>query len=62
LPALTATVGQGMMNDHACRFLEESSDQIGGRVTGSPQARQGIEWGVEKMKAMGSENARVEKW
>jgi carboxypeptidase Q len=62
LPALTAIAGQGMMNDHAYQDLEELSDQIGGRVTGSPQAQQAIAWGVEKMKAMGLENVHVEKW
>ena len=62
LPALTAIAGQGMMNDHAYQALEELSDQIGGRVTGSPQAQQAIEWGVGKMKAMGLENVHVEKW
>jgi hypothetical protein len=51
-----------MMNDHAYQLLEELSDQIGGRVTGSPQAQQAIDWGVEKMKAMGLENVHVEKW
>ncbi|HYX70297.1 MAG TPA: hypothetical protein VE825_14260, partial [Terriglobales bacterium] len=62
LPALTAIAGQGMMNDHAYQALEELSDQIGGRVTGSPQAQQAIEWGVGKMRAMGLENVHVEKW
>ena len=62
LPALTAIAGQGMMNNHAYHDLEELSDQIGGRVTGSPEAQQALAWGVEKMKAMGLENVRVEKW
>ena len=62
LPALTAIAGQGMMNDHAYQALEELSDQIGGRVTGSPQAQRAIEWGVEKMKAIGLEDVHVEKW
>ncbi len=62
LPALTAIAGQGMMNDHAYQDLEELSDQVGGRVTGSPQAQQAIEWGAGKMKAIGLENVHVEPW
>jgi PII-like signaling protein len=62
LPALTAIAGQGMMDNHAYEDLEELSDYIGPRVTGSPQAAQAVEWGVAKMKAMGLENVRAEKW
>jgi len=62
VPALAAVAGQGMMNDHAYHFLEELSDQIGGRVTGSSEAQQAIDWGVAKMKAIGLEDVHVEKW
>jgi carboxypeptidase Q len=62
LPALTAIAGKGMMTCHAYDDLEELSDQIGGRVTGSPQAAQAIEWGLAKMRALGLENVHTEKW
>ncbi len=62
LRALTAIAGQGMINDHAYQDLEELCDTIGGRVTGSPQASQAIEWGIAKMKAIGLQNAHAEKW
>jgi carboxypeptidase Q len=62
MPALTAIAGQGMMSSEAYDDLEELSDYIGGRVTGSPQAAQAVEWGIRKMKAMGLENVRAEKW
>jgi carboxypeptidase Q len=62
LPALTAIAGQGMMSSEAMDDLEELSDYIGGRVTGSPQAAQAVEWGMRKMKAMGLENVHAEKW
>src|SRR5215472_19138404 len=62
LPALTAIAGQGMMSNEAYNDLEELSDYIGGRVTGSPQAGQAIQWGLQKMRAMGLENVRAEKW
>src|SRR5215469_122072 len=62
LPALTAIAGQGMMSNEAYNDLEELSDYIGGRVTGSPQAGQAIQWGLQKMRAMGLENVHAEKW
>jgi hypothetical protein len=62
LPPLTAIAGKGMMACHAYADLEELSDQIGGRVTGSPQAAQAIEWGLAKMRALGLENVHTERW
>ncbi|HST79321.1 MAG TPA: hypothetical protein VLN58_12605, partial [Verrucomicrobiae bacterium] len=62
MPALAAIAGQGMMNDESFTDLEELSDYIGGRVTGSPQAEKAIEWGIARMKAMGLENVHAEKW
>src|SRR5215472_6329547 len=62
MPALTAIAGQGMMSNEAYDDLEELSDYIGGRVTGSTQAGQAIQWGMQKMRAMGLENVRAEKW
>ena len=62
LPALTSIAGEGMLNSHAYDYLEQLSDDIGGRVTGSPACQRAIEWGVEKMKAIGLENVHTEKW
>ena len=62
MPALTAIAGHGMMSNEAYDDLEELSDYIGGRVTGSMQAAQAIQWGMQKMRAMGLENVRAEKW
>ena len=62
MPALTAIAGQGMMSSEAYDDLEELSDYIGGRVTGSPQAGQAVQWGMQKMRAMGLENVHAEKW
>jgi carboxypeptidase Q len=62
LPALTAIAGQGMLDSHAYDYLEELSDDIGGRVTGSPACARAIEWGVHKMKAIGLSNVHTEKW
>jgi carboxypeptidase Q len=60
--ALEAIAGRGMVNSHAFQFLTELSDDIGARVTGSPQAAKAVEWGVAKMKSIGLENVHAEKW
>ncbi|MGB0034174.1 MAG: M20/M25/M40 family metallo-hydrolase [Candidatus Acidiferrales bacterium] len=60
--ALAAIAGAGTMESHAYEYLEELSDDIGGRVTGSPEAAKAIAWGAEKMKAIGLENVHTEPW
>ena len=62
LPALTSIAGQATLNNHASDYLEELSDYIGGRVTGSPQANEAIKWGMAKMQAIGLSNVHAEKW
>ncbi|MGH9706881.1 MAG: M20/M25/M40 family metallo-hydrolase [Candidatus Acidiferrales bacterium] len=60
--ALAAVAGAGMMETHSYQYLEELSDDIGARVTGSPEAAQAEAWGVQKMKDMGLENVHTESW
>ena len=62
LPALTSIAGRGMMDSRAYDYLEELSDDIGGRVTGSPQAAQAVEWGLAKMRRMNLANVHAETW
>lgn len=62
MPALTAIAGQGMMSTESYDDLEDLSDYIGARVTGSPEAAKAVEWGISKMKAIGLENVHAEKW
>jgi len=62
LKALTAVAGAGTMDTHTYQYLSQLSDDIGARVTGSPEAGRAIEWGVEKMKAIGLENVHTEPW
>lgn len=62
MPALVAIAGHGMMSAHPYEDLEELSDMIGGRVTGSPEAAKAIAWGIAKMKAIGLDNVHAEKW
>jgi carboxypeptidase Q len=61
-PALVKIAGEGMLDSHAYQYLTELSDDVGARVTGSPQAQKAIEWGLVKMKAIGLENVHAEKW
>jgi carboxypeptidase Q len=60
LKPLSAIAGEGMMESHAYDYLEELSDDIGGRVTGTPAAAKAIDWGIAKMKAIGLENVHAE--
>jgi carboxypeptidase Q len=62
MKALAAIAGAGTMQTHTYEYLEELSDDIGGRVTGSPEAAKAIAWGVEKMKGIGLENVHTESW
>src|SRR5437879_4359083 len=61
-PALTKIAGEGMMNSHAFEYLTELSDNVGARVTGTPEAQKAIDWGIAKMRAIGLENVHAEKW
>jgi carboxypeptidase Q len=62
LKALAAVAGAGTMETHPYGYLEELSDDIGARVTGTPDAERAIAWGVDKMKAIGLENVHTEPW
>lgn len=61
-PALTKIAGEGMMNSHAFEYLTELSDNVGARVTGTPEAQKAIDWGISKMRGIGLENVHAEKW
>jgi carboxypeptidase Q len=61
-PALVRIAGEGMLDSHAFQYLTELSDDVGSRLTGSPQAQRAVEWGMAKMRAMGLENVHAEKW
>jgi carboxypeptidase Q len=59
---LAAVAGVASLEDDDYEFLRELSDEIGARVTGSPQAENAISWGLEKMKTIGLENVHTESW
>jgi hypothetical protein len=62
LPALTAIAGRGMMDSPAYGYLTELSDNVGARVTGTPEGERAIEWGLAKMRSIGLENVRAESF
>ncbi|HTU34660.1 MAG TPA: M20/M25/M40 family metallo-hydrolase [Candidatus Acidoferrum sp.] len=62
MKALAAISGAGTMENDDYEWLEELSDDIGARVTGSPEAAKAVGWGVDKMKAIGLENVHTEQW
>ena len=61
-PGLVKIAGNATMDSPAFQFLTELSDEVGARVTGSPEARKAVEWGSAKMKSIGLENVHTEKW
>jgi carboxypeptidase Q len=62
LGALAAVAGAATMESRTYQYLEEVSDDIGARVSGSPEATKAIAWGVEKMKSIGLENVHTESF
>ncbi len=62
LPALSSIAGHGMLDIHAYPELEDLSDDVGARVTGSPQCNAAIQWGLDTMKKIGLQNVHAEPW
>jgi carboxypeptidase Q len=62
LKSLAEVAGAGMMETDTYENLRELSDDIGARVTGSPEAAKAVAWSVEKMKGIGLENVHTESW
>jgi carboxypeptidase Q len=61
-PALVKIAGEAMLESHAFEYLTELSDDVGSRVTGSPEDQRAIDWGAAKMRAIGLENVHTEKF
>src|SRR5215475_1178954 len=60
--AFAAIAGAGLMENDDYEYLQELSDDVGARVTGSPEGTKAVAWGVEKMKALCLENVHTEPW
>ena len=61
-PALVRIAGEGMLDSRAFQYLTELSDDVGARVTSSPGAQKATDWGAAKMRSIGLQNVRTEKW
>ena len=59
---LARIVGYSMMSGGASRFLETLSDQIGGRITGSPESKATADLILHTLKDAGFENAHFEDY
>ena len=56
-PALARIAGEGIMNSHAFSFLTELSDDIGGRVTGTPAERKAVLATGDRRRQLGQHDA-----
>src|SRR2546430_13785682 len=59
---LARIVGYSMMSGGASRFLETFSDQIGGRITGSPESKATADLILHTLKDAGFANAHFEEY
>jgi carboxypeptidase Q len=62
LKALAVIAGAGILENDDYEYMRELSDEIGARVTGSPEATKAIAWGMQKMRAIGLEHVHTESW
>src|ERR1700676_3192900 len=60
--ALVKIAGEGLVESHAFEYLTHLSDDVGARVTGSPQSQKAVEWSLSKMRSIGLENVHAEKF
>lgn len=59
---LARIVGHSMMSGGASKFLETLSDDIGGRITGSPESKATAELILRTLKDAGFDNAHFEEY
>ena len=59
---LSRIVGYSMMSGGASRFLETLSDDIGGRITGSPESKAAADLILHTLKYAGFDNAHFEEY
>lgn len=59
---LQVVMGAGLFSTHAYDYVKELSDDIGGRLTGSPEASRAIDWGVKTMRSIGLQDVHTEPW
>ena len=63
LPAAApAIIGNALVGRSGEDDLRRLCDRIGGRLTGSPEAARAIAWAADRMRSIGLENVRTEKF
>ncbi len=60
--ALVKIAGEGLVESHTFEYLTQLSDDVGARVTGSPQSQKAVDWSLAKMRSIGLENVHAEKF
>src|ERR1700680_4404493 len=60
--ALVKIAGEGLVESHAFEYLTQLSDDVGARVTGSPQSQKAVEWSLSQMRSIGLENVYADKF
>ena len=53
---------EGLKHSHIIEYASELTDEIGPRLTGSPEFEHGAQWAIAKLQAIGVENAHEESW
>lgn len=61
-PALVKIAGEATLNSMAFDYLTGLSDEVGGRLTGSPEDHRSAAWAVTQMKRMGLHNVHLEPY
>ena len=59
-PAAARLAGAVLVGGHAMKYLEDLTDNFGGRLTGSPAYNHSAEWAAAQFRAMGIKNVKLE--
>jgi hypothetical protein len=62
LAVLQSIKYHALKQSHAYQYVQELSDNIGPRLTGSPGALAACNWAVQKMKKIGLQDVHLEPW
>src|SRR5436189_320710 len=62
LQIVTRIRAEGFRNSKVMEIAEALTDQIGARVTGSPNMKKANEWTRDKLTEFGLSNAHLESW
>ena len=55
-------VNEGKNHSHVMAYLADLTQNIGPRLTGSPELDKAEEWGLKQFRRMGCTNVHLEKW